>query len=439
MKPTIKSSIPLTFLRFSIGIVIFMFAVEIFTYYLVVYRDIGWYSLSRVRILSDGRVFYEAARYKPGTHSGSISYFDEALQNTKQMPREYIKWIFESDTATLRFYSEKAVERNSHVVNLIHYPYTSDALIWWNGPKGQVDGYSIFYRKRLASLGPVGPAVKAPSRPEERFNISNLYTAYSDTSTFTYLPTSEGIYKLSWENDYIRAKLVYGGPYEAFGMLTTENADDTDTSDRRLLIAKDSTLSIFDGEGSLLRTVNLPETAASICGNYCQITLFDNKRVFIDVRRENWDEKTVMLLEEDGSLIRRMDYNTGEITRAMNGGTDRPAFLFPTIMPPIPWPGIMERSALVQSIALSLILATIVCWRQTRLGHRGTRRAAWTAFVFVSGLLGFLTHLVAYRDRHSEYCLDCRRQRLVDEETCPHCGSSWPAPKPLGIEIIDTA
>jgi hypothetical protein len=436
MKPSIKSTIPLTFLHFSIAIVVFMFAVEIFTDYLVVYRDIGWYSLSRVRILSDGRVFYEAARYKPGTWSGSISYFDEALQNTKQMPREYIKWGAESDTATLRFYSEKAVERNSHIVNLIHYSPTSFNLIWWNGPKGQVDGYSIFYRKRLASLGPVSPAAKAPARPEERFKIQNLYTAYS--GTFTYLPTSEGIYKISWENDDIRAKLVYGGSYEAFGMPAIESADDTDSSDRRLLIAKDSTLSIFDGEGSLLRTVNLPETAASICGNNCQITLFDNKRIFIDVQREHGEE-TVMLLEEDGSLIRRVDYNTGEITRALNEGVDRPTFLFPTIMPPIPWPGVMERPALIQSIGLSLALAIIVCWRQTRLGHRGTRRAAWTAFVFVSGLLGFLTYLVAYRDRHSEFCPDCSRHRLVADETCPHCSSSWPAPKPLGIEIIDSA
>jgi hypothetical protein len=121
-------------------------------------------------------------------------------------------------------------------------------------------------------------------------------------------------------------------------------------------------------------------------------------------------------------------------------GVERPTSVrFPTLLPPIPVPGFMEKSALVQSIALSLVLAAVVLWRQTRLGRRGAWRMAWVVFTFVFGLLGFLTYLAAYRDRRSEPCPNCRRRRLVAEEICPHCGSPWPAPKTLGIEIIEPA
>ena len=102
-------------------------------------------------------------------------------------------------------------------------------------------------------------------------------------------------------------------------------------------------------------------------------------------------------------------------------------------------PGLMEKSALVQSLALSCILAAVVLWRQTLLGRRGAYRVAWVVFTLVFGLLGFLAYLTAYWDRRSEPCPDCRRRRFVAEDNCPHCGTRWPAPKPLGIEILETA
>jgi len=99
----------------------------------------------------------------------------------------------------------------------------------------------------------------------------------------------------------------------------------------------------------------------------------------------------------------------------------------------------MDTSALIQSLALSFALAAMILWHQTRLGLRGAKRAAWVLFAFVFGLLGFATYLTAYRDCRSESCPNCRRRRPTTKEICPHCGVPWPAPQPLGTEIIEPA
>jgi hypothetical protein len=437
MKPTIKSSIPLTFFRFSVAIVLFLIANVI--YFQTLYRGASRYSFQKALISSDGQVTYLAWLKEAGGMSDDWE-FDETLRARQRAKGESLMWMFNGSTASVVRDKAKDIERNSHSVILLqnHVPYYAGPILWWNGPAGQVDWYDHASRMRVASLGPVGPAVKAPDRPEERFDVLNLNFAQRG-----YILTPQGIYKLSEGRNErtlaltdIRAKLVYRGSYEAFEL--------QDKSERsaveRLLIVHGNTLFVLDATGSLLRDIKLPEIAVTLFKLPFGITFFDNGRVAIDGSRKRVDEKTILLLAEDGSLVRRVDYDIREVTKAMNGGVE-PARLipFPTLMPPIPGPGLMEKSALIQSIALSLVLAAIVLWRQTRLGRRGAWRVMWVVFTFVFGLLGFVTYLAAYWDRRSEPCPDCRRPRLVAEEICPHCGNAWPAPKTLGIEIVEPA
>jgi hypothetical protein len=438
MKPTVKSSIPLTFIQFSAAIVLFL-AFEIFLNSLTIRRTASSYNFMGAQISSDGQVTYLASRGSSAV--GRIMdtwHFDETIKHPQRKSPTNGMDIFNSVTVSGVRDSVKNIERNSHTVKRIfrqfYGSYLYDAktpVIWWNGPAGQLDWYDGASRMRVASLGPVGPAVKFPARPKERFDAMNL-DFFQDGG---YISTPQGVYNL-WEafTDF-KAKLVYRGSCEAFAQLDRLMP----SSGSRLLIVHGSTLSILDKAGSLLRDINLPDIAASLLKEGFSIHLFENGRLAIDGYRKIWHEKTILLLAEDDSLVRRVDYDTNEITKAMNGGVDRTGILFPTLMPPIPVPGLMEKSALVQSIVLSLVLAAVVLWRQTRLGRRGARRAAWVVFTFASGLLGFVTYLAAYWGRRSEPCPQCRRPRLVAENVCPHCDSRWPAPKPLGIEIIDPA
>jgi hypothetical protein len=253
--------------------------------------------------------------------------------------------------------------------------------------------------------------------------------------------TPQGIYVLSLALPDLSANLVYKGSCQGFGQ-GLESRSETRSPIARLLVVHDNTLSVLDAAGSLLRDIKLPEIVPALLNEHfsSSFTLFADGKVAIDGCRKTWNKKTAILLAEDGSLVRRVDYDTDEVSKTLNGGVGRTAeILFPTLMPPIPVPWLMDRSALIQSIALSLVLAAIVLWRQTQLGRRGSRRVAWVVFTFVFGLLGLVTYLTAYRDCRSEPCPNCRRRRPVAEDICPHCGAPWPAPKPLGIEIVETA
>jgi hypothetical protein len=439
MKPTIKSSIPLTFFRFSAAIILFI-AVEFFSDQQMIFKAAGLYSFIEAKISSDGQVTYRASRRSSADgRILDIWHFDETVQHPQRESPINVMDIFNSTVVSGVRNNAKNIERNSHAVKPIYSEfyigYAHDAkipVIWWNGPAGQVDWYDGASRMRVASLGPVGPAVKAPARPEGRFNALQV------EGQAQYIATPEGIYALSVPTFFgptFRAKIFYKGSCEAFALLYRFTSD----SRSRLLVVHGSTLSVLNEDGSLLRDINLPDIAASLLKIHFRIYFFENGRVAIDGYRDREYGKTILLLAEDGSLMRRVDYDTSEINKAMNGGVDRADILFPTLMPPIPVPGLMEKSALIQSIALSLVLAAMILWHQTRLGGRGACRVAWVMFVLVFGLLGFVTYLAAYWDRRSEPCPGCRRPRLVAEKNCPHCNASWPAPKPLGIEIVEPA
>lgn len=427
MKPISKSSIALKFLRFFVAFFLFMFVCVTLSPYLAKWRDASQYRFFDAKVSSNGQVTYLVSIYSEGRTG--FWEFDEKLLHP--LGKQYLGSRIESNSQSIVItpVTVKNIERNSYKVEFITGPDDGGPIIWWNGPAGQVDLYDRITHMREASLGPSGHSVMAPDRPEDRFDVLHK------ESRAEYIVTPEGIYNL-WERlPDIRIKLVYRGSCEGFAQGYLRH-----WKNRVLLIVNENTISVRDTAGGLLRNFKLPEIVSALLnGGNVTFTLFDNGMMAIRGRNNSWNKKTILILDEDGALERQVDYDIDKINKTLNrGGAGRTRVLFPTLMPPIPVPGFMEKLALVQSIALSLVLAAVVLWRQTRREGRGKLRVAWAVFTLVFGLLGFVTYLVACRDRRFEPCPDCRRLRPIAEEICPHCSSSWPAPKPLGIEIIDT-
>jgi hypothetical protein len=417
----------LKFLRFFVAFFLFMFVFIALSPYLEGWRDVTQNRFLDAKISSNGRVTYLVGIYS-GARTG-IWEFDETL--VQPLRKQNIRRTIESNSQSIRItpVNVKNLEHNSYKVEFITGPDNEGPIIWWNGPAGQVDLYDHITHMREASLGPSGQSVKAPDRPEDRFDVLHK------ESRVQYIVTPEGIYNL-WERlPDIRTKLVYRGSCEGFGQGYLRH-----WKKRVILIVNENTLSVHDTAGGLLRDIKLPEIVSALLnGGDVSFILFDNGKMAIHGSNKSWNKKTILLLEEDGTLERQVDYDIDEINKTLNEGAGRTRILFPTLIPPIPVSGFMERLALVQSIALSLVLATVVLWRQTRREGRGKLRVAWAVFTFIFGLLGFVTYLVAYWDRRFEPCPDCRRLRPIVEEICPHCSAPWSAHKPLGIEIIDTA
>jgi hypothetical protein len=460
MKPNSKALIPLKLFTFVAAFLLFMLVCIFLSLYLTSRRAAGQYYVTNdcAKISPDGQVTYRAIlRKEAGDQHKTVWEFDETLRSPHPEPTKAMNGI----TVEVMPVSVKNIKRNSLVVWPIYFdpfdchifPDSAAPCIWWNGPAGQVDWYEGASRMREASLGSTGPAVKAPARPEDKFDI--LQSNQNAGLQCPTIVTPRGIYVLNLTTltiPRISAKLVYNGSCEAFGQIgLSPQVQGANAKQNLLLVVHGNMLSVLDRWGTLLQDIKLPEIVPALLKDHsASFTLFDNGKVSISISSELLDKgiisistkpsnkRSILLLAEDGSLLRQVDYDTNEITKAMNGGVEwNSSIQFPTLMPPIPVIGRMEKSALIQSIALSLALAAVILWHQTRLGRRGARRMMWVVFTFVFGLLGFVTYLVAYWDRRSEPCPNCRRRCLVAEEICPHCGDPWPAPKPLGIEIIE--
>jgi hypothetical protein len=82
-------------------------------------------------------------------------------------------------------------------------------------------------------------------------------------------------------------------------------------------------------------------------------------------------------------------------------------------------------------------LFTLAGWVWVRR-YRFTSSAVigWTVFVFLFGIVGLLVLLVVPDWPARENCPGCRKLRVVDRETCEHCGAAFPAPAPTGTEIF---
>lgn len=105
------------------------------------------------------------------------------------------------------------------------------------------------------------------------------------------------------------------------------------------------------------------------------------------------------------------------------------------------WNPLAHDSGLPASLLLSALVglaSAALAWRiSRRLGDGRRGQAAWAVGAFWLGGYGVLL-LLALRAWPARLpCPDCRRQRVVDNAACEHCGAAWARPKRDGTEIFD--
>jgi hypothetical protein len=85
-----------------------------------------------------------------------------------------------------------------------------------------------------------------------------------------------------------------------------------------------------------------------------------------------------------------------------------------------------------------LVVAAVVTWLTLRSQWKYRRRgtAAWTVFVFLFGLPGFLAYLVENRRAKLEACLQCGAIVPRDREACADCNTEFAPPVRIGTEIF---
>jgi len=95
------------------------------------------------------------------------------------------------------------------------------------------------------------------------------------------------------------------------------------------------------------------------------------------------------------------------------------------------------RGLLLLSALMGLVSAVLAWLISRRLGDGRRGQIAWALGVFWLGGYGVLLLLALRAWPARVPCLNCGRQRVVENETCEHCGAAWARPKRDGTEIFD--
>jgi hypothetical protein len=118
-----------------------------------------------------------------------------------------------------------------------------------------------------------------------------------------------------------------------------------------------------------------------------------------------------------------------------------PLFLMeadPTLRYPAAIAGVITRlwPSLLGVVALTSFLA-IITWRRCgSFGLTQRERAAWLIFVLLLGLPAFVGFLLGRRWVVRQPCTLCHALAPRDRDECAHCGTRFPDPSLLGIEIF---
>ena len=314
--------------------------------------------------------------------------------------------------------------------------------LWWNGPRGQVDYYAVSSRLRVSSLAIGEEAVPAPGRPSGRVELLHVPWNRLVDSVVALLVTPGRIYEIPKVREELRSLYVMPGgrPVTALGVALLYEPHpkygwgNSRALDQWLFLRSGDQLSRLDREGKVICELRVPAEAGQ---NMVIRTLKEGGYGIRARPARDWDGSYLCLLyDQEGKLLRRVDVDLAEISRKLGGrGASPVRATAPALFPPLP--GLMDASALIQSLILVLALAGVVMWHQRRSGQVGWRRIAWPVFVAGTSLFGFACYWLAHRDGVTEPCPECGRNRPVDRDTCPHCQTTWPKWEPLGVEIFD--
>lgn len=88
-------------------------------------------------------------------------------------------------------------------------------------------------------------------------------------------------------------------------------------------------------------------------------------------------------------------------------------------------------------LVASVLLAGAAWWLARRGGLDRKATWAWTLFVLVTNLPGFVAYWLLADWPTRVPCPSCGQLRRLDEPICPHCGAGWEPPSSTPTEIFD--
>lgn len=97
---------------------------------------------------------------------------------------------------------------------------------------------------------------------------------------------------------------------------------------------------------------------------------------------------------------------------------------------------INSRASSIAVFTVSAFSALLALYRMRGQAMPVSTQLAWAVVVFVTGIAGLLAFIAARANTARVACTACQKPRLIDRDTCEHCGSGWKKPEPDRTSIL---
>ena len=291
--------------------------------------------------------------------------------------------------------------------------------------------------------------------------VYNPYSPAASSDGFAawliFMIADSRVYELNLRERSVRVALE-GTPTPIVLMgLNNPNPNMNDSAPRRLVVRTADQVVMLNNRLERLRTVGIPaEIQQDLMVFYYEFS--DGRAVFHVQRPRVTDEgkcrQLLYWVNQEGQIDRTDDF---VLTIGVRGGTWGIAAACPA--PALASLAVVADAAvgtegaggfgselavalhrlwpyLFAIILFSSFFAWLCYRRQTRFAAPRMQRIAWSVFVWLFGVPGFIGYLFHRRWPVVDACASCANQVPMDREACSACDTAFPEPAMRGIEVF---
>ena len=370
------------------------------------------------------------------------------LDVAKLNPLDFYKRLANAQTIQAYFNIDDGFNRYSRFVGATRFfmPWRiADKALWYLTRDGVLEGYDGLTRRRISTISPVANA--SSGGPGSRFLAPQNY--YYTTFNYAYdqkppiLASSTTVYRIDLGK--AEAQPLYTVPpgESIAGFQSPEWFDGRNLSG--IFFVTREKVRLIDREGKVMWEV--PYVPSYPVYSVVSVSFFQNPSTpfavrfdpdpMLNAKSNNMLVSHVEWLAEDGTIKKSEQLPKISQSQRRNWDDD----IMTTLLLPIPSLFVSESKSegvwIILKLGIPILCAAVGWWLGTRYSFSRKAKFGWVVFLLLSGASGLLAFLAVQEWPAREPCPSCRKLRVVDRETCEHCGSKFAPPETNGTEIFE--
>ncbi len=333
--------------------------------------------------------------------------------------------------------------------------FADSHMLWFfmNGSK-RIEGYDVQSRRFIGSIGPDGFAINKTGDGSQFLNDGNRWQYYGGFDDIRQtVASANSLYEVDLGNRTAKPLWTTGAADPILGISKGNLRQNT-------VVLTRTNIHFFHLTGTAAMLVwsipstypvhDYPSVSVHQFGNYQAKGPYT---VWFDTSWAPFEAKTnlpvhVLRLDKDGAIAKQQDLPPLErvadprITEHVLGaimppaiGLSAPWWINAATGPKkIEWSDLSDLSA---SFTLSFVCVIAGFLLGRRYSFTARQQTIWAVYHLFFGIPGLLAFVAVQEWPARERCPGCGKLRIVQNESCEHCGVGFSAPKKNGTEIFE--